>query len=217
MLAGALVTTAFFLAAIMYQQLPDPVPTHWNLDNEADAYMPKPWGVLIMPLVMLGFFILFTALPYFSPRHLKMQKFMQTWKILKITILGFLLFLTIVMMIAGTGQKINFTQVMPTAMGALWIALGNFMGKLTQNFFVGIRAPWTLACTETWNRTHRFSGKLWVLSGVLMLAIGVLSLSFTLFFIATLASALVPIGYSYRVYRKIQRKSSKEKEISTKT
>jgi uncharacterized membrane protein len=48
--------------------------------------------------------------------------------------------------------------------------LGNLMGRLRYNWFVGIRTPWSLSSEEAWRRTHRASGRIWVLGGLLGLA-----------------------------------------------
>ena len=33
--------------------------------------------------------------------------------------------------------------------------MGNVMGKVRKNFFIGIRVPWTFASDRVWNDTHR--------------------------------------------------------------
>jgi len=83
------------------------------------------------------------------------------------------------------------------------VVLGNFLGKVTKNFFVGIRTPWTLASDEVWLRTHRLAGKLAVLSGLGLIVCGLIGAGGP---IASLAAAGlvggVPAVYSYLLYRR---------------
>jgi len=39
------------------------------------------------------------------------------------------------------------------------------MGRIRQNYFFGIKTPWTLANEEVWRKTHRFTGYVWVAAG----------------------------------------------------
>ena len=52
-------------------------------------------------------------------------------------------------------------------MGVLFIVLGNFMGKIRPNWFVGVRTPWTLSSKLSWDKTHRLAGWLFMLMGAL--------------------------------------------------
>ena len=40
------------------------------------------------------------------------------------------------------------------------------MGKIRPNWFVGIRTPWTLASKESWVRTHRVGGWVFIFAGL---------------------------------------------------
>ncbi|HMC92889.1 MAG TPA: SdpI family protein, partial [Allosphingosinicella sp.] len=39
--------------------------------------------------------------------------------------------------------------------GAMFVLIGNQLGKSRSMYLVGIRTPWTLASEEVWIRTHR--------------------------------------------------------------
>ena len=79
------------------------------------------------------------------------------------------------------------------------------MGKLRHNWFVGIRTPWTLASEEVWTRTHRLAAPIWVSGGIVQLAGAfVRGTTGEVLFASTLAvMVLVPIGYSYVLFRKL--------------
>lgn len=53
--------------------------------------------------------------------------------------------------------------------GLVIFVLGWIVPHLKRNETVGIRLPWTLQDEENWRRTHRFAGRLWIVSGLLMI------------------------------------------------
>jgi uncharacterized membrane protein len=88
--------------------------------------------------------------------------------------------------------------------GLLFILMGNLMGKIRQNWFVGIRLPWTLSSENVWNKTHRLGGMLFVASGILLLfglfLPGIWTYAMLLFsIVAILAGTGI---YSYVIYKR---------------
>jgi uncharacterized membrane protein len=90
------------------------------------------------------------------------------------------------------------------AVGVLFMLLGNYMGKLRRNFFVGIRTPWTLASDAVWERTHRFGGRLFVLGGLAMVIVALVDPVPWLLLIVVLAVLLVAAGYSYFIHLQLE-------------
>jgi uncharacterized membrane protein len=50
-----------------------------------------------------------------------------------------------------------------------FVVVGNYLGNLRPNYFVGIRTPWTLEDPETWRATHRLGGRLMFFGGLILL------------------------------------------------
>lgn len=198
---------AFLVIAAMYPQMPERVPTHWNLHGVADGFMPKPWGPFVLPLTMAGLLVLFAGLRLVSPKEAPVERFGRVYSIITSAVLAFLFVLTVVCGLAATGTAVNVTKVVMLAVGVLFLVMGNFMGKVTRNYFVGIRTPWTLANDEVWFRTHRLGGKVFVVAG-LGIAAAVLLDQVVLALPLLLASAAIPVIYSYAVYRRITRSSA---------
>ena len=96
----------------------------------------------------------------------------------------------------------DFTQIMGSL---LFILLGNVMGRFKHNYFVGIKTPWTLANEEVWRKTHRMAGPIWVIGGIANILLTVIGVTFNgIGFIIILAVMIVvPIVYSYIIYKKI--------------
>ena len=93
--------------------------------------------------------------------------------------------------------------VAPVFVGLLFLILGNYLPKIRQNRTMGIKLPWTLQSEENWTRTHRLSGFLWVLCGLVMIPLSLLRLWSGWLFGALLAvMVLIPAVYSYALHRK---------------
>lgn len=52
-----LVVLSWVLLAALYDRLPDPVPTHWNISGRADGFTRKPWGALLSPALLTVVFV----------------------------------------------------------------------------------------------------------------------------------------------------------------
>ena len=83
------------------------------------------------------------------------------------------------------------------------------MPKVKQNYFLGIKLPWTYASEDNWNKTHRFGGKVWVVGGVLILLNMMLKVKY-LEVVIMIAMILLPTVYSYLYSRKESKESSND-------
>ena len=66
-----LIALAFAISVILYKRLPDPMPTHWNVQGQVDGYSPRPVGAFLMPLIMIAIAVLIPVLPKIDPRGRK--------------------------------------------------------------------------------------------------------------------------------------------------
>jgi immunity protein, SdpI family len=199
-----LVVLAFAVTAVVYDHLPMLAPTHWNIDGNVDGRIAKPWGPFVLPLTMAALFALLAILPRISPRNYDMTPFSRTYGAIQFAILGYLFFVNTLVLAAGLGWPVSVNRLMPIGLGGLFAFLGNFMGKVTPNFFVGVRTPWTLADPEVWLRTHRFAGWLMMVTGLAVAVAGPLGVGMRWLLGAMILSALVPAVYSYFIYRRLE-------------
>jgi len=202
----ALVALAFVLAAVLYERLPDPVPTHWNGRGHADGFTPKPWGPFLLPLVLLATAALFALIPKLSRRGRGVEPFARVYALLALSIVLFLFLVNAVALLSAAGVPLAVERVIPAGLGVLLIVIGNFMGKVTRNFFVGIRTPWTLASEEVWRRTHRFGGRVLVLAGIVVFVAALTGAAFGVLIGALALGAMVPVVYSYVIHRRLVRR-----------
>jgi uncharacterized membrane protein len=195
----SLVVAAFALASVLYSRLPELVPTHWNASGVADGFTPKPWGPFLLPLVMLGLFVM----PGISPRGSGLERY-QGFELIRVAVFAFLFAVTVLVLFAGIGAPIAIDRAVYGAAGLLFMVLGNLMGKLTRNFFLGIRTPWTLASEEVWLRTHRLAGKLFVLAGLALIVIAVVGGGVVAVLVTIAAAAGIPAVFSYVLSRRLK-------------
>lgn len=192
------------LALALYNRLPDPVPTHFDAQGHANGFTPKPFGAFIGPLIIAALTFVMAALPAISPRGYRMEAFRRTYDVLATAILGVVFFLLSVALWSATHGPFKPDRLLLIGMGALLVVVGNFMGKLTRNFFIGIRTPWTLASEEVWFRTHRVGGWVFVATGVVLFAGAFAGAGPGLLIGVTGAAAIAVTVYSYVIYRRIE-------------
>ncbi len=200
LLIGATVVVAVFL----YPDLPEQIPTHWNLQGEVDDYTAKPWGVAILPLAAILVFVVMRLIPVISPKGFRTDKFMDVINVFTVAMVGFMCGVAVLVLLEANGQDVRINEMIFAGVGLLFIVLGNYMGKVRKNFFIGIRTPWTLASDEVWSRTHRLGGKVLILIGVFMILNGFVHFSERWLIAAIMITALVPVVYSFVIYRKIE-------------
>ena len=89
--------------------------------------------------------------------------------------------------------------------GLMFMVIGNYLPKVKQNNTIGIRVVWTLQDEENWSATHRFSGKIWVASGILCMLCGLFAESIAalvLYVVSIMAAVIISVLYSYLFYKK---------------
>ena len=198
-----LVLAGFAYAAMMSSRLPDRVASHWDAAGRVNGTMPKPWGIFIVPIVMLALWILFQVLPRMSPRGFEMESFATPWAFLTDAVLAFMLFVEVLTLQAAQTRANLSPRPVVAAVGILFALIGLTLGRFSRNFFAGIRTPWTLASDDVWNRTHRLGSKVFVVAGLATAAAALLGLSWWTILTPVLLGPLIPIAYSYVIYRRL--------------
>jgi uncharacterized membrane protein len=203
----ALIASMFLVAAVSWSRVPDTIPTHWNIYGKADDYGWKFIGLLLLPIVSLVFyisnFILVYTISLGVPGLLNHQTPGAVYNGYRIASIFLLSMVYAPMAMAAWGRPANVTTAALIGIGVLVMVVGNFLGKIRPNWVVGVITPWTLASRESWNKTHRLSGWLFIVLGLLIAATGIIWTAWmlALLILACLASVIAVIAYSYIVYR----------------
>ena len=205
---GVMLVVAVFASAYAYTVLPDRVASHWNASGVADGYMGKFWGMFLLPLIMVGVFLLYLVIPKIDPMKANIESFRGYYNGFWVALFAFFLYIHKLTLAWNLGYRFNFATFMVPALAVLWFFIGIFLEHSKRNWFVGIRTPWTLSSDVVWNKTHALGGKLFKLAAVVSLAgLVVPGEVAILAFVAApaFAIALVTIVYSYIVYRQEDR------------
>jgi len=190
-IAGIIALAAY--TAFMYSGLPDPMPTHWDAAGQANDYMSKPAGAVVLAAVPLFIFFIFKLIPVISPRGFRTESFAGVLNILMAATVIFGCVISVAAIEAALGADFNISTVVMVSVGFLLIVMGNFLGKVRKNFFLGIRTPWTLASDEVWAKTPRLGGWCFVIGGVLVAlsAVFIPNLEWLVYII--IGAALIPV------------------------
>ncbi len=192
--------------AVAYAHLSATVPLHWDAHGRVNGWGPKwslfLWGPGIMTLMVL----LFWALPWLSPRQFEVDSFRTTYLYIMVVVVAMLGYIDLMVLAAGMGIMIDISRTVIGGISLLLALLGNVLGKVRRNFYIGVRTPWTIASEHVWNATHRFAAKTFFVGGLAGLACAILGTPFWLALTAILTGPLLPAVYSLVVYKQLERR-----------
>ena len=200
-----MIVAATVAGLVFWNQLPDPMASHWNVNDQVDGYTSKFIGVFMLPLITLGMFLLFLVVPAIDPLKANIAQFREVFNLFIVFIVGFMTYLyglTLAWNLGYTGFRMS--GAMLPAIGLLFIFIGFMMRQAKRNFFIGIRTPWTLSSDTVWNVTHRLGAVLFVVSGALALIGGFFggTTAFWLMFTPIIGTTLFLLVYSYVLYQR---------------
>ncbi|MDD5527949.1 MAG: SdpI family protein [Patescibacteria group bacterium] len=203
-----LIVISIIASFYFYVHFPDRVITHWNLAGEPNGYSGRAFAAFFFPALFVGMYLLFIFLPMLDPRKERYAEFAKIYNVFRNLIIFILVVIYFVASFNNLGANLNINVWVPGAVGLLFIVLGNYMGKIKPNWFVGIRTPWTLSSETVWNKTHRFGGKVFIIGGLLMISAGLAPLSWRLpIFVADIIILLFgTVVYSYFAYLQEKKK-----------
>lgn len=200
--SSLLILLPMLVGVCFWNELPDPMPIHWNAAGEVDGYTSRAMAVFALPLFCLALQWLCVLVTARDPKNQG-----QSPKVMGLVLWLVPLICAIASALTYTtalGYAVSVTNLAMGMFGFIFILLGNYMPKCKQNHTVGIKIPWTLNDEENWNATHRLTGRVWVIGGVLMLLCTLLPTAVLAwaFLALTLCMVLIPLVYSYAYYRR---------------
>ncbi|WP_291843674.1 SdpI family protein [Maricaulis sp.] len=209
--SAALIAPALLLAALGWFGTDGEtrIPVHWGVDGQPDRYGGRAEAFLLLPAVMIGLSAVFAVLPAIDPRGRNLERSRVVLNTAWLGALVLLLALQAAFVALGLGwianEGVGFVPMLTlAAVGALFVLLGNVLGKARPNWFVGVRTPWTLSSDLAWDKTHRLTGRLMVLAGLaILVSIWFVPPERQVFLVLVLAltPAVVGMVYSYLVWR----------------
>jgi len=204
-IGAGLILLVLAMTAIAYPHLPERVPTHWDAHGNINGWSDKSRLFVIEPAMMSGILILFWALPWLSPKHFEVDSFRTTYLFIMVVLLATLAYVHALILAAGLSWQIDVGRAVLGGVCLLNALLGNVLGKVRRNFYVGIRTPWTIANEQVWYATHRLAAKTFFAAGLLGLVAVIFRAPFWLPVAVILAGALIPAIYSFAFYKRLER------------
>ena len=186
------------VGCVFWNQLPEEIPTHFNLLGQADGYNHKMSAIFGLPTLMLLMHWLLLFLMIKDPKSSNISSKIQ------VLIYWIIPFVSCLSMISIFGESLGYSMMSGLLaqifMGVLMIVIGNYLPKTRRNYIIGIRLPWTLENDENWRKTHRLAGKIWVLGGLLLfLNFFVQLYVYWVFFLTLFFVVIIPSVYSYQL------------------
>jgi len=202
----------------IWNTLPESIPTHFNGRFEADKFGTKSdilKALLVMALVSIGLSLLINNLNAIDPKKRYPDENSLMTKISwTVVIFISLLMLIIVYTTKNYGQA-NISSLFHKSIfilvALIFAVLGKLMTNLKPNYFIGIRTPWTLEDGDNWQKTHQLASRIWFWGGLLTLLLIIImpaDYSHYIFLSTIIPIALVPVVYSFILFREKKRKGS---------
>lgn len=189
----------------IWSQLPDIVPTHFNLAGEADGWSSKQFLIFLPGSLGIGMYFLMLVLPQIDPKHnlsLEDNKYYG----IRFMMAVFFSILTTYILYTSLEGKISNYSILFGFIGGLFAVLGNYFRDMKPNYYIGIRTPWTLEDERVWYNTHKLGSKVWIVGGLALLLGSMLINNnervFILFIVTLLIIVFIPIIYSYIDFKK---------------
>jgi len=195
-----LIIVAFLVNIVLYNKLPDLMPMHWNIAGEINSYGPKILVAFLSPILMLVIWVAMLYSPKIDPKKDNYTKFDGSYTIITNTLVTFFFVIHIIVLSISLGYNIAIDKVIPFMVGVLFVVMGNYLPKSKSNFFYGIKTPWTLTSEEVWKKTHRLGGKLFVISGLIIIVSSLLfkgNIQFIILLILIVIAGIIPTIASY--------------------
>ncbi len=157
------------LALVSWGSAPDRIPVHWGLSGQPDRWGGRFEGLLLIPLLAVGIWLLMLLAPRLDPWRASYATFTRAYAALRLAVLALLAAIHALVVAWAIGRRLPVEVAVPLLVGAMFIVLGLVLARVRPNWFVGVRTPWTLSSERSWTGTHRAAGVVFPLIGVVFL------------------------------------------------
>jgi uncharacterized membrane protein len=159
---------------------------------------------------MVGMLVLFYFLPALSPKHFEVDTFRPTYLYIMDITLGLFGYMQGVLLYTvyqnvHAGASIDPGRGLIAGMFLFFAFMGNQLGKVRRNFYIGVRVPWTLASDRVWNDTHRLAAWVMFAAGVIGFVLVILGVWIVIPIVLLVAAGLIPVIYSFVHYKALER------------
>ncbi len=202
-----LLAASWAYALWAYPQMPDRVPIHWNIHGEPDGWGAPGVNVFMLGIISVGTWLLMAFIPKIDPRGASLLEAGTSYKFIRWLVTGLMAGLHVMIVHATLTESQSMDGPMEVLLGLFFMGFGNVMGRVPANYMVGVRTPWTLNDPEIWRKTHRTTGRVWFVGGLLLALSGLFLegavMGYT--FLAIITGLItIPLIQSYVLYKRSQ-------------
>lgn len=189
------------IGLILWNRLPDRIPTHWNFSGEIDGYGGKASVVFGIPVFILAMHLFSISATRQDPQSGNITQKIRSLVLWICPVVS--LFLCILIYPSAMGYEVDSVLWADVLIGGMFIVFGNYLPKCRPNNTIGIKLPWLLADDDLWKRTHRMAGPLWMIGGfVILLDAFLQSKRMWVIMTAFVVLTAVPVIYSLALCQK---------------
>jgi uncharacterized membrane protein len=206
----ALVGVGVVASALAWPSLPSEMAIHWDASGTQDGFASRALGAVLLPAVALAMLAVLLAVPRIDPLGTNIEQFRGVYDGFVLLMTTYLVGVHGVVLAVNLGYDAPVETLIVGASGLLFVYTGLVLRVAEQNWFVGIRTPWTLSSETVWDRVHEIGGVLFVALGIVTvlaagfgIAVGIPWLGVVVLTGGALAVALGTAGYSYYLYEKL--------------
>lgn len=193
----------FLALPFIWDQLPTKIPTQWNFQGEVTSYSSKTFGLLLIPVTNLIVYLTLLYLPKIDPKK-RIEIDQKPIPILRTLTVVLLLGIQGWIIRSAMSTEMQSQSWLFLGMAAFFLVMGNYLRTIKPNYFIGIRVPWALEDADNWKETHRIGSYIWVSGGLLLIVLFPffeLQTYGTLFAIIGILLGIIPMGYSFYLYK----------------
>ena len=196
-----IIAASFIIPILSLQHLPDRIVTHWGIHDEPNGTMGKTIGVFFSPVLSLVFLGIFLLLPKIDPFKNNIEKFREQFDLFLVVFLLFMLYINSLVIAWNLGFVQSLTTWFIPGLGILLYYTGVFILHSEQNWFFGIRTPWTLSSEFVWKKTRVFGSILFKIAGAAVIIGGLWrDYLFHIILVSVLLASIIPLIASYVFY-----------------
>jgi uncharacterized membrane protein len=202
-----IVLVPFVYLGLVWNELPERVPVHFNVKGEADGWAGKTALIGIIFFTTVALNLLLLIIPAIDPKR-KLAYMGSKYHQLRFIHVIFMAALSMFIIYNAINQDTFQLNILFILLGGLFVALGNYFQAIKPNYFIGIRTPWTLESETVWRKTHRLGGIIWIASGLMMIVLALFpdsGIRQALFLTTVAIMVVVPVTYSFIEFKKEQR------------
>lgn len=180
------------------------VPLHWGVDGQPNGWGPAWVAFLLLPAITTGLIVLFRVIPRVEPRRENLRLSESAYRTMAIAVVLLMAVIQVLVVLAGVGLAVPLSLVVGLGIGMLFAVLGNVLTTVRSNYVFGVRTPWTLSSERSWDRTHRMVGRLFVVTGLLLIVLALVAeMAVVMGGLLVMLLGTVGFGYwySYRVWK----------------